>query len=1049
MFYQVSDRFEVAQERKAALGRQLSALQDRQSHSERLWGAVSSGIADCQRGSPLSAEDLTTAMATADATRIRDEALFHTAQDLLDAASAEAETCLAKIATIADASEESVRATRAMVERIQHFPLPAQSSHLITQRAKVCAAVFESERFLTLFKSAEEQKVMLDRDMHALRELSAAIAKLAGTALIEPELSLLQSVKDAILLLHWRAEVWFMAQHPIAPTAADTLQKQGEELNGAVQQSPEWAELLAEMEKSGTFVDEADTALAAVNSAKESDIQVSDPAQWYADCAALELRLKGLVERDNALRIKLQSTSQALVESVELLNTVRSAHAKIQEVHRSMNSTGTSTTVDFRDITALTNHLTLAAEKNPSVKLLASLRTEMSQIHSAAAQWNETASNLVPQKAARNKSKYEPVQPTLDVVLAALAEPIARAVVTPTHEKFFRMLQEVDQFRVAFMSFLLPPADSSLVKDSNSNANCNYQSPEFLDKLEKDLDIIKEMKNRAEMIPLDLPEFKVLNWVGALFEWIQSIPYPGDDPKQHAVPMDLAQRKLEESQPIVSTIPANVIETLCRLGVMNFDANAGPVGFHSSIHPNFNLAGDLSDHLEQQIRRTEQLSQRIAKAIDSRRPAVELQKLVDEIGESLVEPAPQVRRALDKALGKSLASKGGVGARSRLEDMSEGESSEYSLEGEEETDNYWTDKMDVSPRPRTGAAGKRARGEDSLLGMSSTSAKRAGVEGKVKLEDKSGRKKGRSAACANPSCPTSSNKLKSSIYCSNHCAMVSAPAMFNALIAYRKLLCIHGCAKRNLVHAEDPTLNLRKVSDADWKAYFLSTLPAKEAVLEIVAGMRSAGFVADSKSTCGRPSDALEAFLQDSDRRMDALNDAGATKQSVESSTVTTSTAQDKKTSYLHNILSALPPAAGPVLLRGDNEGLAAHSAAVKSVGSTPVSTPPAGAAGSNGGSGHVDEDLRLKIRYGLEEMLERTLSRLQVPGAVNHAAIIALDFEDELCLKHATAESKAAKKEKAPLVFDKKEYRKHYLMLVSNLRKPHNDQLVRPRGLL
>ena len=115
------------------------------------------------------------------------------------------------------------------------------------------------------------------------------------------------------------------------------------------------------------------------------------------------------------------------------------------------------------------------------------------------------------------------------------------------------------------------------------------------------------------------------------------------------------------------------------------------------------------------------------------------------------------------------------------------------------------------------------------------------------------------------------------------------------------------------------------------------------------------------------------------------------------------------------------------------------HAAAVKALGSTPVPIP-ASKANPTASSSGPEEDLRIKIRYGLEELFERTLSRLQVPGAVNHAAIIAMEFEEELCLKYATTESKASKK---TIIFDKKEYRKHYLMLTSNLRKTHNDQLV------
>jgi hypothetical protein len=108
------------------------------------------------------------------------------------------------------------------------------------------------------------------------------------------------------------------------------------------------------------------------------------------------------------------------------------------------------------------------------------------------------------------------------------------------HEKFKAVLSEIDSFRIAFMTFLLPP-------DFPVNDTCNFQSPVFTSKLQEDMVTIGNMRNQVELIPLDMPEFRVLQWVSALFEWIHAIPYPGDDPKQHAIPMEVALKRIEES----------------------------------------------------------------------------------------------------------------------------------------------------------------------------------------------------------------------------------------------------------------------------------------------------------------------------------------------------------------------------------------------------------------------------------------------------------------------------------------------------------------------
>lgn len=1011
------DQFETSHKHKTSLSKLLTNLVDQQEAAERLWTVVASAVQDCQRGVPVTQETLREAIGQAEASRIRDEGVAQRATELLQRAELDEARFLRTLESIVDASEESVRTARTMLEEAKFLPLTAAGAQRIAQRCSVCTAVFESQRILAQ-SSSTNSAALSEREMHTVRELSHTINRLSSAELVGPEPDLLNTIKEPILLFLWRAEVHFLWLHPIAPAAAEQIRAHGEQLGDAAKGFPEWTELNAEIQRGEAFLQAAQTAIAEVDQCK---LQFSDDlVGWQTASGPIEEKLRALVTEDATLRIKTSSITTALSENMDLLATLRTAQATLAAVRAEMASESSSShpVVDFRAITYYTNQLSALVEKHPSFPLLLTHKEEMSSIHSAASRWNESASALLPQQmSTRHKIKPEASQVTLPQLLARLAEPIARAVSTPMHEKFKTLLADVDAFRISFMTFLLPP--DFPIKDSS-----NFQSPDFSAKLQEDIVTIGEMKRLAELIPLDLPEFRVLQWVSALFEWISSIPYPGDDPKQHAVPMDQALKKMEESEPIVGTIPGNVIETLCQLGVMNLDEAAGPVGFHANIHPYFNLAGDLSEHLEQQVKHSEQLQLRIKQAIDTKRPTKELLQLQEESASLLVQMSVPIRRALDRAMGKSGVR--GSGAQ-RGSDQYESESSEYSDREEEEeveADNYWSEKT-----ASKGKTNKRARDTDSLV-----SIKRPEPSARVKVEEKPA-KKSRSL-CTNPDCPTSGSKARGSLYCSNHCAMVTAPQVYSALLHYRKLLCLYGSVQRRLIAVDDPNGTLSKVSDADWKAFSTAVPAPHEASADMIAGMKSAGFVAESlnpsRPTPNRSGDALETFLKDGEHKARLQQSHGATENPATPNA-------DRKTSYIHTFLSALPPAAGPVFLRGDAEGLTQHSAAVKAAGGTPVSVG-AGTKQHSAVGASVDEDLRLKIRYGLEELLERTLSRLQVAGAANHAAFIALDFEDELCHKYATAESKAAKK---GLVFDKKEYRKHYLMLVSNLRKTHNDQLV------
>jgi len=63
-------------------------------------------------------------------------------------------------------------------------------------------------------------------------------------------------------------------------------------------------------------------------------------------------------------------------------------------------------------------------------------------------------------------------------------------------------------------------------------------------------------------------------------------------------------------------------------------------------------------------------------------------------------------------------------------------------------------------------------------------------------------------------------------------------------------------------------------------------------------------------------------------------------------------------------------------------------------------------------------------------------LQKLQQEGSLSLGALLSLELEESLFHKYYTKQN-----EHAP--FDKREYRKHYLMLMHNLKQAHNESLV------
>ena len=94
-------------------------------------------------------------------------------------------------------------------------------------------------------------------------------------------------------------------------------------------------------------------------------------------------------------------------------------------------------------------------------------------------------------------------------------------------------------------------------------------------------------------------------------------------------------------------------------------------------------------------------------------------------------------------------------------------------------------------------------------------------------------------------------------------------------------------------------------------------------------------------------------------------------------------------------------------------------------------------------GTESTSGDIRRMVRFSFEETFITALSRIHVKGAYSLGAVLALELETELFNKYCVFPAGTSPGSNIRPEFNKKDYRKHQLMLQRNLKQSHNDHLV------
>eukprot|EP01038_Epipyxis_sp_PR26KG_P011825 gene11825-15825_t len=1032
----IIEQFAVANNRKIVLKKLLSSFLDIETRASKLWTIVSSHIREATIGHSLCIEDFIEPFQSAKNTRIIDQEIQNQADLLIQKAEIISLDCSAGLTnvhfTIDDIKNRSIALDK--IEEYQllvlHNPVSKSLREMILAKSKLVHTVCKCWDILNPVDVTNQEQYSLSH----IRELILNLDELAKTELDSTELILLNTVKDPFHSYHWRCEVRSIISNKNASlSVAEKLLEDSQYFSDQISQTDEWIQLKNHVNSSKEHLLSSNNALNQLLSIKEKLVHSNNPDNIdNNDNNLLESNLFP-IDLTNHLKLWIelsvgieeifssllfQGEKELTIVDVVLMDQIREAHSFVSLINQAAivilkmserlsnqenDMTNTLSTeylfslkqncvIDFRDLTSLTNRFSCLTEKETqSIAFITQLAGHFSLIHSMASSWNEFISSLLPQKTTRNKTKNE--LKTIIEIKTALMKPIARIVIMPMHDKIISTIQDIEMIRLELLNFLFGNNESSENINNNNQENiindtifhCDYND-DFDAALFDQILQLTTIQTKAEMIPLDIMETKVISWVIAVFTWIQSVPHPGYNPKDNFISLDFAKKKINEADLLIKQLPLALSETLILLNILNSHSPLHSTAFNIKTIPNLKYCGELYNYIEFQIQNTIIIQQKMNDFImnGTSKTLIIYTQINNEISELIVQPDLSIRRLFEKKYHDLQINKDEP---TKIKDESNKNKRIFSItDTNVDNNNNNNNNNNLTKLKKSNndvyAVDHYIPRESKVVAKSFINAVTSGLAGPgpgpgPSTEDK---KPKIIIKCGNPTCTTNKNKSKNSFYCCEQCVYTALPLLFKELKLYKE------------------------------KGGILSELNG--GVATTTGSLWSHNLVTRTSSN------------------------------------------EDKKLSTVHHLISTLPSAvASNVYLHEEMPpNVVNSSVAVKPASSAaPAGIQRTSSSGSTGAASTTksvnttatsDKEMRFKVRLSLEDCIMNSLfrlNRLSVSAVISMTASFVIDLEDELYEKYTTYNNAKDTDE-----FDKKEYRKHYQMLIWNLKQAHNDRLVR-----
>jgi hypothetical protein len=720
--------------------------------------------------------------------------------------------------------------------------------------------------------------------------------------------------------------------------------------------------------------------------------------------------IKSIVFKQQATFVKLQEMQSVLKAMEAGWSITERSHdlKKLSQSQKKPSAAAAQPLCDFGEVTSGANAVRQLSSDLPfAFNLLTLMSIYLSELHQSAAYWYEKAQQVIP--GGRHNTRGRPAPKPEEVgsagrtqslpqygakisdVEALMSQPICRIVAIPLYDKVADIAAKYKIVKSKCLEFVTNSAKTA------PQSMSDYHAAIF-----NDIVKVGELFVLAEQITVDNVETKMLAWSMSVLMWMQGAPPANADAKMFNLAFVNAKQKLREGESLWTTLPPAVKEYFIANKVMAESATGAvaadntpvtAVQFTGSANPQLQHFKVLLNQLQKKVADTEEYQLQIRSAIAGNAPLETLLALHQKVAEFLVSPELDIRKALENSIAKQ---RGYV------------------------ANNYGL--MDAVAEQK-----KRKPQDDALL-------KTKGAGGFVPMPVKKARKVVR---CANGSC--GKEVAAPSQYCSDLCAVVDAASVFRGLLDYRNALLTNNLgsisqpsstgaagASSDAVDAEQ---HFSSMTQSDLQAAQSHSLNTTTSLQEMSRALKKGGYlIADDGAAMVVDEDGGKSNGHVKLSKL--LSVSGLSKKQLEEPVA----ANMGAAAGMASIANVLPRSVAGLLKKDSTED---QTAATSTGAHSPRSGPAPTAAAIVPSEG---TDLRRIVRSNFEEIFANALIRSHVAGALGLAAVVALELETELFSKYCSIPKDGGTGRPE---LNKKEYRKHMMMLKSNLSRKHNDGLI------
>lgn len=699
---EVVDIFDQVKPIKQEYEKLQEALGHLYRDADKRWSVVSSVLEDLDRGVAASHEVLVNLLNTAQASKITNADVSKQAEDALAAGLAKEEIVTSQLAELAQGNADMRSILPSLHSDIHHFAINSSLFTVASRRIETCELIMNCRSLLDS-KSTDVQELRDCR--HRLFRLIQQHLQDDQTSI---EYQMLMTVKDSFIEYSFLQEATSILSGKLSISAnlTDKLLQKSADVLPALRTTSEFLTLQSEVTKTKTCVEENKSLHDALESLIQSTTFTLNSMDVDGDNAAsstvfdllqqinlsdllthetfshviipalqqLQVSLDALGQKMYSLSVHVQSLivakeeeAQKLTENMATLHTLCAVANLICRLPSLLSSQPQYLLSEHKDLVAYVNKMATYQEKynrnspeTPTNILIYSLHIISKLVSTEVGLWMERAQAVVPMRSVRNKNKYEAKGVTIRD-LKDLTDSrkfyIAFVCRTAVHIRIEEILGNVEAIKQKLLSFLVNTSYMAEIPEGGEEAVFKHIRSNLKDYLET----IGGMQSDIELLPVDLPESVLMQWLNDLLGWLDHVPFPFEtsknvyeDDEMVVLTLEESQQKLQEGLLLVNQVPAPVITELNKLQVMERDAATNAVvGFKRHILPAIKWSGDVYTYLSKMTVVTKQYQQRVQLMIKTESgnltPAV-LQQLIEESKRLVVQPDVKIKKELEKCL---------------------------------------------------------------------------------------------------------------------------------------------------------------------------------------------------------------------------------------------------------------------------------------------------------------------------------------------------------------------------------------------------------------